>query len=503
MSMIFKKKLSKTAFSLLAATAVLVPVVHGSSLVADDAAVIDVDGGIMVLEMSKGRLIKLPEKVAEIIVADPSIADVKVISPTLIYVFGREFGETTLFALDKDQEVIMSRELSVQQNLKSIQIALDGYFPDSGVRVSKVGGLIVLEGRVRSAEDAELAQRLVEGVLLETMGGGQQGISGGRQLDFSSVIMNQIVIAEPSQVNLRVRFAEVSRSVSKDIGVSWDNQFASSGGSGVGFTTSGGPFASAGIDPITGSVTRQFDLPSAGSALFGGTGFGNFDLNFIIDALQDEGFLSTLAEPNLTTISGEESTFLAGGRFPIPVPNGGFGGITIQFENFGVGLTYKPTVLNSGRIRLEVEPEVSDLSDAGGISVEGFSIPAITSRGTRTTVELGSGESLAIAGLMQSRITKSADKVPGLGDIPILGALFRSESFRNSETELLVVVTPYLARPVSDRRILLPTDGFIQASDAERILKGYTWKPQARPSEAAGGMQEGASLRGRAGFQLN
>ena len=228
---------------------------------------------------------------------------------------------------------------------------------------------------------------------------------------------------------------------------------------------------------------------------------GNLDLNYAIDALDREGFLTVLAEPNLTALTGQAANFLAGGEFPIPVPTRD--GIGIEYREFGVKLDFTPTVLNSGRISMQVRPEVSDLSDAGAIRINDISVPSISTRRAETTIELGSGQSFAIAGLIENSVSQDKDKYPGLGDIPIIGALFRSDRFRREETELLIVVTPYLVKPVSDRHITLPTDNFVAPNDVDRILKGKSWEGSAQTTIANQDTRTGASLKQRAGFQLD
>jgi pilus assembly protein CpaC len=207
------------------------------------------------------------------------------------------------------------------------------------------------------------------------------------------------------------------------------------------------------------------------SGSFGRWQTGNNCVSHALKALERNGLIKTLAEPNLTAISGETADFLAGGEFPVPIP-GGFAGTSIEYRKYGVSLAYTPTVLSNGRISLRVRPEVSELSTEGAIIMDGFQVPALTVRRAETTVELGSGESFMIAGLMNNRATGAIDKIPGLGDVPILGMLFKSDSFRRGETELVIVVTPYLVKPVSAGDIKLPTDAYQVSNDLARLLTG-------------------------------
>jgi pilus assembly protein CpaC len=209
-----------------------------------------------------------------------------------------------------------------------------------------------------------------------------------------------------------------------------------------------------------------------------------------------------LAEPNLTALNGETASFLAGGEFPIPVFQVN-NGITVEFKTFGVGLAFTPHLLDAGRINLRVRPEVSQLSAAGAVTLSGFSIPALTTRRAETTVELGSGQSFVIAGLLQNNTTQDISRVPLLGDLPILGALFRSDQFRRNESELVIIVTPYVVRPVSANRIASPTDGFVAPNDVERILGGITYRPQLNDRDQQPRTKEGQGLIGPSGFQLD
>jgi pilus assembly protein CpaC len=232
-------------------------------------------------------------------------------------------------------------------------------------------------------------------------------------------------------------------------------------------------------DPLTG-VKPETVTGVTFNNIVGGTTLGLFghifgtDLLGTLDLLQNDGFITTLAEPNLTALSGETASFLAGGEFPIPVSQS-LGAVTIEYKQYGVGLAFTPIVLADGRISMRVRPEVSELSDAGSVKLNGFTVPALTTRRAETTVELGSGQSFMIAGLLQNHSSNSVSKAPFLGDLPILGALFRSTSYQRNETELVIVVTPYLVRPVSGQ-LALPTNGYRMPTDGDQVLEGQTFK---------------------------
>jgi pilus assembly protein CpaC len=286
-------------------------------------------------------------------------------------------------------------------------------------------------------------------------------------IDKNRLVMN-LGVAAPSQVHLRVRVAEVSRDVLKQFGINWDAVF-STGRFAFGLATGVNPVATAG-----GVLVRN----NATDSLFGQIVSGNWDINGLIDALDNEGMIKILAEPNLTALSGKTATFLAGGEFPVLVPEGE-DRIVIQFKEFGVSLAFTPTIVGRDRISLKVKPEVSQLSNTGAVEVQGFTVPALTTRRAETTVELGGGQSFAVAGLLQNNITHDIRKFPGLGDVPVLGTLFRSDSFRREETELVIIVTPYIVRPVSASMLAAPTDGLVPPSDTDRVLHGREYKPTA------------------------
>lgn len=437
----------------------------------------------LTLEINRGTLIRLKAPATQVFVANPSIADVSVKSENIIYVFGKATGDTSIYALDENDQTIFSSMIRVERDVTPIQNTLNRVLPSSDIKVSLVGQLVVLEGRVASPDEANTAERIA------------QAQSGARE------ILNRLEITQPTQVNLRVRIAEVSRSVLKQIGFNWEVTGAT-GDFGFGFAQGRDVFNVIENPAAPGQFIRQF-LPGEAPSIAGSVVTGGLDLNYLIDALENEGFVSVLAEPNLTALTGESANFLAGGEFPIPIPQGFGGQLGITYREFGVRLEFSPTVLDTGRISMRVKPEVSDLSSNGAITLQNIQVPAITTRRAETTVELGSGQSFAIAGLIQNDIVQDSRKLPGLGDIPILGALFKSEEFRRDETELLIVVTPYIVRPVSNRQLALPTDGFVAPDDMSRFLNGDRWKANTKNTVKNLDQHKGPSLKKRAGFQLD
>lgn len=419
------------------------------------------------LEVNKGTLIRLDHNADTVFVADPAIADVKVKSARLIYLFGKAPGETSLYAVDAEERVMMSRSVMVRRDLGRLQYALNQLLPSGQVDARAVDNEIVLAGNVATPLDAEEARRIA-----------RPFVNDDKEL------VSHIQVTQPTQVNLRVRVAEVDRNIEKELGIDLTSAYKISGGPALSLST--------GIVPFT-------DTPFTGAANFVGH---RFSIDGFIQALSTNGLINILAEPNLTAMSGETASFLAGGEFPIVVPQGNQV-VTIEFKPFGVALAFTPVVLNSGRISLRVRPEVSQLSTQGEVQINGFLIPALSTRRAETTIELGSGQSFAIGGLLQNNITDTVRKLPGLGDLPVLGPLFRSDQFARNESELVIIVTPYLVRPVSDRKLTGPTDGMVPSNDFERIYHARDTHPTLPVGGTAPVGPDGEKLVGPAGFILN
>lgn len=447
----------------------------------------------VLLSVGEGELITLPASVANVWVSNPTVADVYVTNPRQINLFGKEFGEATIFATAANGSVVYSTRVRVSQNITSIDRMLKAAMPEADIKVTTTGQLAVLTGTVASPDDVEQAQRLVTALLNP----GVNASDPNAQLKIA--VFNRLKTATPLQVQLQVRFAEVSRSFVKNIGVNFatrDNTGGFMFGLGSGrtpgaFTTGDlakfpiarrplpdGGWIEGAFDPATGQFvnprsTTVTDIAKGAEHTTLGLGGKLFGLDILsaIDLGEQIGQVTTLASPNLTALSGESSTFLAGGEIPIPI-NQGLGAVSVEFKQYGVSLAFTPTVLSDGRISMRVRPEVSQLSSAGAVQISGVTIPALTTRRAETTVELGSGESFMIAGLLSNDHNNSIDKAPGLGDVPILGALFRSNGFRRNETELVIVITPYLVKPVNANQIVLPTDGYKAPDDFQRIFNG-------------------------------
>ncbi|THD80521.1 MAG: type II and III secretion system protein family protein [Phenylobacterium sp.] len=389
------------------------------------------------MQIGKGKLVRLSRPATTMFIADPKIADIQVKSPTLIYLIGKAPGSTSFYALDAREQVVANLSLAVGFDQDRLRDMLKVEAPDSKVEVAAANGALILTGTVHTAAEGDEVLRIAS-LFAET---------GDK--DKPGQIINRLTIDMPNQVFLQVRIAEVSRTVTKDLGFNWD-AIAAIGGS-------GGFFAlSQGLDVVDSTTNKLIPPANGDTGIFGGYTHGPTNINAMINALQKKGLISILAEPNLTAVSGEPASFLAGGEYPIPVPQGP-GQTTIEYKKYGVSLAFVATILDGGRISLNVKPEVSQLSQAGAISVGGVTVPALTTRRAETTVELGSGDSFAIAGLLQHNVTQDVQKLPWLADLPVLGQLFRSKTFERDQSELMIIVTPYLVRP-SSHPLTLPTD---------------------------------------------
>lgn len=425
----------------------------------------------VLLSVGEGEIISLPRNVADVWTSNPGVADVNVTSPRQLGLFGKDAGEATVIATAADGTVVWGAHVRVSQNISSVDQMLRAAMPDATISVTHVGQLAVMNGTVASPADAAQAEALVRAVLNP----GIDTTAPGAVLKVLPV--NRLKTATPLQVTLQVKIAEVSRSLVREIGVNLLSRDTSGGflfgvGRGNAGTITTAPGAP---DPITGAATSITDFAfnnKVGATTLGAAGhLLGLDILSTLDLSETDGRVRTLAEPTLTALSGETASFLAGGEFPIPSSNG-INGTSIEFKQYGVSLAFTPFVLEGGRISMRVRPEVSELSDQGAIQINGFRIPSLTTRRAETTVELGSGQSFMIGGLLRNSSNNSVDKAPILGNLPIIGTLFRSNSFRRSETELVIVVTPYLVRPVNSSQIALPTDGFRSANTAERVFLG-------------------------------
>ncbi|MEM1399340.1 MAG: type II and III secretion system protein family protein [Pseudomonadota bacterium] len=420
-----------TLLVLITALALLLP--------AGPARALDVVGDRVTplsLGVSQGQLLRLEQPATSVFIADKDVADIEVMSPRLVYVYAREIGQTSLYAVDDTDQVVANVVLTVQTNTAGLNPQIRRAIPDAPVSARPAGPGIELRGEVETPSEAANAQALA-----------------GRYVEDPALVLNRLQVTGSSQVNLRVRFAEVQRASVQQLGINW-NAVANAGNFQLGLLTGNGVF------PDIANTTAL-----ASNGYLGAFRTSDVNINVLLDALETESLVNILAEPNLTALSGETASFLAGGEFPIPVA-GDNDSITVEFKEFGVSLDFTPTVLSPNRISMRVRPEVSQLSSANSIELDGVSItiPSLITRRAETTVELGSGQTFAIAGMFQSTFDRADEKIPGLGDLPVIGRLFQSVEFQRDETELVILVTPYIVQPVSDRSLTLPTDPVFGAS---------------------------------------
>lgn len=457
-------------------------------------------GGVFVSEMTevqrvkvtlnKSRTFRVDSAFSTIVAGSPDIVDVKSLSDHLIYVQGKKTGTTNVILFDGSMKQIGILDVDVTLDIGNLQQNIASGTGTRGIRVSASEGQVVLSGMAADAVAAEKAVAIAKGSVPE----------GG-------IVVNAMSVAAPQQVMLEVRFLEVSRQAGRDLGVNL--MAANANGTNVGISGQGGVVA-AGRTPIGGINTNIGPLGAGGSAvgspptgslpvlgtigtLVGSAGgvspapFGSLltsilrtsngsSVDLLITALETKGLARRLAEPNLTTLSGDAARFLAGGEFPVPIPtqtNNGFPTVSIDYKKFGVELAFVPTVLSRGLINLRVEPSVSELDFSNAVTIQGTTVPSLTRRDARTTVELRDGQSFAIAGLLQTRNRQDVSQLPWIGSVPVIGSLFSSKSYQQEETDLVIIVTPRLVAPAAPgQQLASPLDSRLPANDVDFFLNG-------------------------------
>lgn len=442
-----------------AATAQRAPVETGARIVAAGQA------REIKLQANKSIILELPGDVKDILVSNPEIADVIVRSQRRVFLTGKKVGSTNIFFFDENTRQIASIDLVIERELEGLNRTLARLFPKSDIRAEGVGDNVVLSGSIASDVDAQTAVNLANKFLSQTepaATGTGATMSGNSS---TSNVVNALKILGKAQVQLRVIIAEVNRRAMKQIGVDLNAQQLGFNQATGGFGPQGNGFSSGGPTPTSlngnGGVATVFALPLSSAA-------GNLSVSATLKALEDVGLSKTLAEPTLTAISGEEAKFLAGGQFPYRSGSSTTTGETFGFKDFGVGLAFNPIVLDEGRISIRVKTEVSEINT--GLVVGG--VPSVDIRSAETALELPSGGSMMIAGLLRDTTKSSIKGIPALRKLPILGRLFSSQEFITNQTELVVIVTPYIVNPVSRKDLALPTDGFVNASEPEALLLG-------------------------------
>jgi pilus assembly protein CpaC len=446
----------------------------------------------LTLALNKAAVVELDADSRDVLVSNPTIVDAVVRSPRRIFLLAEKVGETNAFFFDAAGRQLLSVDIRVEKDVADLSNVIREEVPGSDVHIDSLNGNVVLSGSVESQHDASRIADLATRFAADPDKPGDP-----------ARLVNMLSVKGGEQVMLKVRVAEMQRQIAKQFG----------------FNVQAGGLV--GSVPLAFASDNQFALLGRALSDIAGGAAGQVCANGIaptqsgcvfqnpaeatLKALERVGLLHTLAEPNLTAVSGETAKFLAGGEFPVPASRDRDGNITIVFKQFGVGLSFTPVVLGPGRISLQISSEVSELSNLGAfvqpggtvttngqtVTSQGITIPALTVRRAETTVELPSGGSFAIAGLMQHTSKQTIDAFPGLKEMPVLGALFRSRDFQNDETELVVVVSAYLVKPTADSKFALPTDGFGQPSDLDTILNGKLNATHGKPVPPANAMSEG------------
>jgi pilus assembly protein CpaC len=396
-------------------------------------------GQVLGIVVGQGRILRFDQPVESVFVGDPAIADVRVVSPGVIYVYALKTGATNLIALSPDQSLRGTVQLRVIEDPRPVNQAQRALQPTSPVNIQLFGKRVVATGPTRNIKEALDTDAAVE-------------THSPRDVP----PLNSTTIQGAHQVNIRVRFAEVSRSELMAYGVSWAA------------VVNSGSFS---FGLVTGSLASGQPVAPGANRVMAGVSSSNVNIGVLLEALQQNGIVTILAEPNITAVTGQTASFLAGGEIPVPVPvNQNLVGI--EYKPFGVSLLFTPTLLPNQRIAMRVRPEVSSLSTQGAIVIQSIRVPALQVRRADTTVEVASGQTFAIAGLFQRNGEQDIDKFPFLGDVPVLGDLFKSARYRRNETELVILITPYLVRPTSSRAMKTPLDS------PDGAVSGPTLKPQ-------------------------
>jgi len=455
--------------------------------------------------INKSRVMQLHQPIQKVSMGNPEIADIVVLRKNQIYILGKRLGTTNVLLWDKNAELIKALDIEVTHDLNQLKKKLFELIPDEKIEVYSSQGSIVLKGQIDNLSDMESAVRIARSFAVSALK--EEKIDDRSEEDFKTLrvepVVNLLTIGGSSQVLLKVTVAELERNTVKKLGVKWyaaDRTSSKWGFGGVGGGGSFQDFVNAdGLrtlnyanPPIVGPVIDEFlpnDLSISDKGIFASFLSNDFVFAMALEAAKDNGTAKVLAEPTLTALSGSQAKFLSGGEFPIPVHDDD--GTTIEFKEFGVKVVFTPTVLSSGSINLQLAVSVSELSFKNVVEISSSDnssrvlVPSLVTRSTSTTVELADGQTIGIAGLISENMRAVITKFPGLGDIPIIGHLFRSEEFERGETELVIMVTPQLAQPMNRPLASLPTDSFIEPSDMEFYLLGQTHGRLPRQSGSA------------------
>ncbi len=473
------------------------------------------------LGAGKSLLVEFDFELRDVLVSDPQGVDAVVQTSNRVFLIAKRPGQTNAFFFDAAGHQVLTLDISVGADSSGLENLLARLVPGSNIRVELAGRSLVLTGTVRSPADSHMATNLAKafvasegtglmssapaGAALGPAGSatGAAAKSGGTSKNAEAKpVINLLSVEAEEQVMLRVVVAEVQRTLLKQFGINIGAAINSGNFSTSILTENALPLtAAAGLGgmPLATAIGGAFDPSIAwgsvqNSGVVNGWSNGSSQISHTLRALERDGLLKTLAEPTLTAVSGESAKFLAGGEFPVIEPSG-IGQTTVQYKPYGVGISFTPTVLSEGRISLKIESEVSELTNTGAIQLQNISIPALKTRKANSTVELPSGGALALAGLISDSTRQNIDGFPGMKDLPVLGTLFRSRDFVREETELVVIVTPYLVRPVSPRQLAKPNDGLVEASDRKANFMGHLNHIYGAPDAAPVG-----DLKGDYGF---
>lgn len=516
----------------------ITPVSAGKSADSPHAGVLDIPAGSkfpmvkrMTLGTGKSLLVQFPIELRDVLVSDPERVDAVVQTSNRVFLIAKKQGQVNAFFFDGLGQQVLQLEVTVGTDLGDVEEILGRLLPGSKIRVEVAGKAIVLTGSVRTPLDSSRASDIAKEFLKadptllnsssssSTGGPGspanftittQGSNSGGQQGADEKKVINLLAVDGEEQVMLRVTVAEVQRSMLKQFGINIGNEL-SIGNLVMSATTANAlPLTAAAglgkLPQIGADATKPYgqgctavadQLKSnvlGNSGVIGGWSTPNNCIGYTMRALERNGLVRLLAEPNLTAVSGEPAKFLAGGEYPVPVVDS-TGQVSVTYKEFGVGVAFTPVVMSEGRISLKIEAEVSELSSDGAVTLSNIQIPALKKRQSKSTVELPSGGSLALAGLISEDTRQNIDGFPGLKDLPVLGTLFRSRDFVKSETELVIIVTPYVVKPVARQELARPLDGLAEATDAKANFLGHINRVYGRgPSMPVG------DLKGDYGF---
>ncbi|MGF1696784.1 type II and III secretion system protein family protein [Vibrio lamellibrachiae] len=423
-------------------------------------------GKIVKVPHHKSTHVNLSAKAKRVSLGDPDVLDIVMLKSDELFLIGKKLGSTNLMAWDSKGQLIESIDIEVTHDLNSLKAKLFEFLPDENVKVHSAQNRLILSGQISSQEKMNVALRVAETYAVGQVAD-EENESGSEQVTKAGVI-NLMSIGGAQQVMLEVTVAEVQRSLVRKFDANF--HFFQSSGSEFGW-------GAASVGSALDGATPIFNLPgSSDYGLLGSFVDGNTLFSFALDIAKQTGAAKVLAEPNLTALSGARAEFLAGGEFPIPVPDQD--GITIEYKEYGVGLKFIPTVLSDKKINLNLAIDVSEIANSSSLTLSPtdtnstYIIPPITRRSASSTLELADGQTIGIAGLLSENVRDVATKMPGFGDIPVLGQLFNSSEYVSGETELVILVTPRLAKPIDRSRISLPTDAFVEPNDVKYYLLG-------------------------------